>query len=253
MKKLTIGAIIRTAGERTLKLCIDSVLQHILKKNIVTVMEAPFTAAMKKCVEIAKRKGWDKYLMIDADLILTKNWRDIVEPFLGKETYGVYEHDFDVQDRFIGKTQKGIYLVNSKYDSLRMEMLEQTKDMTKPEGSIRHLMGKEGIDFSHAGDDIIGYHGFNQYKKDIFNTFALRALRNKDYIERYKLFKGKLSKEERVARAGWKFGQSHPEMLKDFMDFTKKVDTEKMGWKEYDEVDYSLNMFYKLVEKLGVK
>ena len=254
-KKLQIGAIIRSSGERTTKLCVDSIKQHCLVKNVKVINESPFQEAMKKGVEVAKQNKFNWYLLVDADAVLIENWRDIVEPILDdikknpRKYSKVYEIDFDIKDRFIDKPiQRAVYLVNQKTDYLRMKCLDKTYGKTKPEGSIRHEIEKMVYEYIYI-KKIIAYHGFMQYKADIFNRFALRACRNPEYISRFNLFAGvdRHSKEVRIAKLGWSYGVSHKNNFSDFMNANKKINIEKMGYEELKQLKINLKEFYSIV------
>ena len=250
-KKLDLGVIIRSSNERTEKLCADSAKLHTLVKNVVIVRKSPFPEAMKECVRVAKSRGWKRYLMMDADVVLVSNWRDIVEDSL-KKLNDVYEIDFDTQDRFVKPPiQRGVYLVNAMFDDERMECLKQTEKMTKPEGSIRHIM-LEKFNIKHIYvKETIGYHGYMQSRADVFNRFALRACRNHDYINRFGLFVGadRFSKEVRVAKLGWSKGVSDMKNYTQYMDARKKTKAYDIGYDELPALKINLQTFYKEIGK----
>ena len=253
-----LPVIIRSAGERTFCLCYESVLKYIPKNMIHVVNKAPFTEAMMESLRITKKFRDKWYLQIDADVVLNDNWVDVIVPYKKEVVINdnVYEVDFDVYDRFIGQSQLGVYLCNKEFDEARLACLNKTKDMTKPEGSIRHFMEADFDAKFIYEEQIVGYHGFMQYKSDIHNRWALRACRNKDYSERFGLFKdymdytdGIKGKDMRIAKAGWNYGLEHQNDFQSFMDFTKKIKAESLGYMEYLPLKIKLVGFYNEIRE----
>jgi len=261
-KKSNVTVVIRSSGERTEKLCYDSVMLGAQKKNIHIVKVAPFPEAVKEIINLTTKLRVKYYLQVDADVVLVKGWQKVIAKCIEKYNKGefknIYEIDFNVTDRFIKPNmQMGVYLCNTEFNEAKAACLEATKGLVKPEGSIRHVIKEKfNADFAYC-EEVIGYHGFMQFKVDIFNRWALRTCRNKEYPERFNLFKDKspvdiseniVGKEERIAKAGWNYGMEHQDEYVNFMDFTKKKGAESLGYMEYLELKIKLSDFYKEIE-----
>ena len=187
------GVIVRSTRERTEKLCIKSVGRET--DDIAVLRNAcPFAEAVRTMMKVAEIRKWDKYLAIDADVVLIRGWHKIIKERMDK-VENFYKMIFLVVDRFIPENiYRGIHLYNSTFHGNIIMALSHTYYTSKPEGNMRHIISNPQI----ACKDILGYHGFEQWHKDIFNRFALRAIRNPEYIKKYKIFDGKLDLEHKI-------------------------------------------------------
>jgi len=208
-----MGIFIRSSGERTESLTYESCLKGIDKSNIHIIKNYyPSWKAYEKMFNDAKTIGYDFFLGIDADIVLKENWLSIVE----KKIRTIQNEDFFVitfhmNDPFIGNADRGNHFYNGKYSSESLHILKTiTWKTLKPEIFIRNYIDAKTFVF----DDIIGYHGFEQYYRDIFYRFWIQYKRNHSNISKNKLFNDKIKIDDdlRVARAGW--NKSKKEFIK---------------------------------------
>jgi hypothetical protein len=257
---MKLGVIIRSTGERTHKLCCESVRQFVHDRNIHVINNTcPFSKAVEEMFEIAISTDWDWYIGLDADVILMRDWMPRVwRVFLEEETKraftenktkvnDLFKIDFMLQDRFIGLTP-GVHFYNNRFSKKALEVLKLTKDSNKPEGNIRHKIGVPFIQPNMT----IGYHGYEQYYSDIFNRFVVRASRNPEYVDKHNIFKRDLSTEVNpvelvVAYDGWKYGIEDRRRALKYMDATNKQDISTYGFKELQPLDITLEKFYESV------
>jgi len=234
------GVIVRSTRERTEKLCIKSVGRET--DDIAVLRNAcPFAEAVRTMMKVAEIRKWDKYLAIDADVVLIKGWHKSIKERMDK-VENFYKMIFLVVDRFIPENiYRGIHLYNSTFHGNIIMALSHTYYTSKPEGNMRHIISNPQI----ACKDILGYHGFEQWHKDIFNRFALRAIRNPEYIKKYKIFDGKLDLEHEIAKAGWEYGIKHKKEIGRVLDARQKIGIEQFGFKEIDSLKISLKEFYQ--------
>ena len=161
---MNIGCIIRSVGERTERLCIESVERCLPSSRIHILKNVyPFHNAVKQMFNIAKKHKYDWYLGLDADVILIEHW-------LKRAIYTVenlqnqhYKIEFPLFDRFLKQTMYGVHFYNNLFTEEANTILNETKDNTKPEGNIRHKISCPQY-LDRCGH--IGYHGYNQYYRD---------------------------------------------------------------------------------------
>jgi len=231
---MKIGVIIRSVGERTAQLCYDAVAQTMPDTSISIVENHyPFSSAIYRMVEIAEHAKYDWYLGLDADVILCPTWLDIAQHYMSDKYYRI---DFIGIDRFIGQAPVGAHLYNGRFNAKIRKALGQTENTTKPEGNIRHIIDVP----QHQPTVLIGHHGFEQYRRDIFARFALRAVRNPEYVKKHGLFSGKLCVEESIAKSGWDYGLLHPVEAQAFLDARNKLHYKH----EFPPLSMSLKEFY---------
>lgn len=199
---MNFGVIIRSIGERTEKLCYESVKQYIAEDNIHILRNYyPSTKAFLKMFEIAKNQKYDWFLGLDADVVLRKNWFDLFKSKLkDEETNNFFRIHFFVQDDITHTNLvRGNNFYNAKYLELSEKYLKYNikvgeswshdafKDLptilfTKPESSIHIHFERNHNIFNKLFDEVIGYHSYEQYYSEIFRQYITRRVRDPEYI-----------------------------------------------------------------------
>jgi len=216
------GIFIRSIGERTENLTYESCLQGVDEKNIHIIKDfCPAWKAYEKMFNVANTIGYDIFLGIDADIVLKENWLSIVDKkFKSINNEDFFVITFHMNDPFIGNVDRGNHFYNGKYSGDALHILKTVTWKTlKPESFIRYYIDAKTFVF----DDIIGYHGFEQYYRDIFYRFWLQYKRNHSELIKKQLFGEKkiISDDLRVARAGW--NKSKKEFIKNILTNKLKI------------------------------
>lgn len=248
---MKIGAIIRSVGERTERLCYESVAQYMPEKNIHIVKNMyPFAKAVGRMIDIAIEEKFTWFLGLDADVVLKPGWMSIANGYvLQEDIEQYYMLDFLLVDRFVKKRIPGVHFYNGLFNMQMKEALAKVKDTNKPEGNIRHKIGAPRF----QTPEYIGYHGFQQYYRDIYNRFVIRAGRNPEYIKKHSLFQGILDQEEMVGLAGWQYGCMYRDKIIRMLDARNKIDINVKRFEEIGEMDMSLEDFYIYVSSFVSK
>lgn len=275
MSILNFGVIIRSIGERTEKLCYESVRQYISEDKIHILRNYyPSTKAFLKMFEIAKNQNYDWFLGLDADIVLGKNWFDLFKSKVKDEkTNDFFRIHFFVKD---GITHTNLVRGNNFYNAKYLKLSEKylrynikvgnswfyyklmglsTELFTKPESSILIHFEKKHSIFNKVFDEVIGYHSYEQYYSEIFRQYITRRVRDPEYINNYgKEFIGldcrkKLLKDNQidryVANLAWHnndFVVQTPngQILKEITTILLKN-----GISEKMEININLHQFYK--------
>jgi hypothetical protein len=238
---MKLGVIIRSVGERTEQLCYASAAIRVPEPDIHVIRnQYPFSEAVSQMVDIAEREQYDWYFGLDADVVLRFDWVVHVGQQLkmnNVEEY--YRIDFLLHDRFVPAPVPGVHLYNGTFNGAIKAALSSTRDTNKPEGNIRHVINAP----QYQTTESIGYHGFEQYRKDVFNRFALRAVRNPEYVKKHGLFQGTLGPEDCVARDGWAYGCKYKIDASTLTDARNKISL--CNYMELESLDTSLAEFYR--------
>ena len=208
------GVFIRSIDERTENLCFKSCVNEVDKENIFIIKNKyPAYLAYQEMFIKAKDKKYNWFLGLDADVILIPNWLSIAKKLkdnLDDGTWFVFS--CAVRDKFLGMVDRGNHFYNGEHIDQALEILEnKTQYMIKPETSICKYIGHRDPHFS---DRFIGYHGYEQYNKDILYRFWLQAKR-KRHLENIHLFlKNKdnntnSDNDFNMATLGWKYGKEN--------------------------------------------
>jgi len=247
---MKLGAIVRSCGERTERLCIDSLKNELYKGDIKIIRNVyPFKETLKRCYSTAIQEKFDWYLCVDADMIMIRGWRELLETrlrFLGDkiETEKIWELNFKLEDVVDPNPIGDLRIINNKYSNELLYSYKQVKDSVKPEAAICSNIIKRLKVTRAIFRNIIAYHGFDQYKRDVFNRFYIRACRDTSYVRKRGLFTEPLSDTDNIAKAGWDYGIEHREAKS--LDASKKIDITKLKYKELPPLDIDLNCFYRM-------
>lgn len=201
---MKIGVIIRSIGERTEKLCYESVSQCIPDVNIHIVRDYfPSYKAYIKMFEIAKSRNYDWFLGIDADVVLRNDWLYIFEKqLLAKKHDDIFRYHFMIKDYITrAELSRGNHFYNGKYIDLALKYLKYNvrigrfwffyklfgynkKLFLKPESEIQVHMLKHNL-IETSSEEIIGWHGYEQYYSEIFRQYLVRYHRDPGFINSF--------------------------------------------------------------------
>lgn len=254
---MKLGAIVRSCGERTEALCIASLKKELYKGDIKVIRNIyPFKETLQHCYVTAIEENFDWYLCVDADMVMVRGWREMVLDCMytlkgRKDLDKIWELNFKLKDIVDPNPIGDLRVINNKYSEELLYSYKQVKDSVKPEAAIcaniiKRLKVKRVI-----FKNIIAYHGFDQYKRDVFNRFYIRACRDISYVRKRGLFKELLSDNDKLAKAGWEYGLKHREAKS--LDASKKINIIKLGYEELSVLEIDLASFYEIQdEKDGV-
>lgn len=253
---MKLGAIVRSCGERTERLCIDSLKQELYKGDIKVIRNVyPFRETLQHCYATAIKEEFDWYLCVDADMVMVRGWRELFEDRLRSlgdtiESKKIWELNFKLRDVVDLNPIGDLRVINNKYSEELFYSHKQIKDSVKPEAAICANIMKRLKVTRAVFKNIIAYHGFNQYKKDLFNRFYIRACRDTSYVRKRDLFKEPLSDVEEIAKAGWGYGIKHRTAKS--LDASKKLDVRALGYDELPPLEIDLNCFYRIRDEENV-
>jgi hypothetical protein len=235
---MNFGIFVRSVGERTEQLCLESCYQclprarvHLLKNYYPSynVYRAMFSEAIRR------RYGW--YMGLDADVILMPGALDAIEERIREldDEPDVFKFTCRLHDKFLPHAvDRGNHVYSARFNSLAWRALRNNIWLTrlgrlsarlgarrgfylKPETAIRtRLRESHGIRDVNF-DDVIGWHGFEQYYSHIFHRFVVRANRNPEYEEKYPFLRKESAdalshrddKDWLVANLGWQYGKAN--------------------------------------------
>jgi hypothetical protein len=247
---MKLGAIVRSCEERTERLCIDSLKRELYKGDIKIIRNVhPFKSTLQCCYATAIQEDFDWYICIDADMIMIRGWRKLLEGKLKSlgtkvKSEKIWELNFKLKDAVDPNPIGDLRVINNTYSKELLYSHSQIKDSVKPEAAICTNIIKRLKVTRVICTNIIAYHGYDQYKRDIFNRFYIRACRDTSYVRKRGLFKDPLSSTEKIAKSGWEYGLKHRSAKS--LDASNKIDVEKLGYKEHRPLDMDLNLFYKI-------
>lgn len=182
---LTSQIVVRSAGERSLPLCIQSIKDQ--GTDFVLVEEAPMIKAFTKTFEIGKNSAKDLLIAIDADIILAKDslkkMHEETELLL-KDIPNLYKLDFPLTDKFLG-TCYGCHVYVNKYSekfydyfsTISYDPLDSKPEKTNLSKVAEKLNLVERNHFSP-----VGFHDFEQYYAHIYVKYFRKAIQSASFV-----------------------------------------------------------------------
>lgn len=217
---MKFGVILRSSGERTEQLSYDSAKEG---GPVDMIHITPFAEAVRQMIIIAMDKQYDYFMGLDADVILMGGWEEKILSAI-KAAGHFFRIDFWLIDRFQPTPIKGVHLYNAQYCRRMLEAIEAVRTRPKPESGIGHHLGKKDLSPPFA----LGYHGFEQYKADIFNRLAFKVAKDPYARARFNSIFLSHNWEEKIARAGFDFGLKDPKRCLSLNNAKNKIPLDEM-------------------------
>lgn len=233
---MKFGVYVRSIGERTERLCLEACYQYIDPSD-VTLLKNYFPSynVYREMFTRALKSEYDWFLAIDADVILYNNWFKIMQKDIEQQNPNiVFKFTYLVADYILEEPiDRGNHIYNNSFTKYALPALQKNISISKlpkflkkrynrgiylkPETALRHkLREKYNLD-NFQIDRTIGIHGAEQYLREVFRRFALRANREPEYLKKYDFLRE--SNQERlrqqgnmdkyVANIGWNYGMKH--------------------------------------------
>lgn len=179
MNNITI--IIRTANERTEKLCKRLLIcQGIPENQIHVVREVPFSASMKKSFEIGTMENRKWTLCVDADVLPRPGSVANMINLADKQPERVCEIQGFILDKFFGGIRKGgFHLYRTSLLPKVIQQIPMEGVNIRPESHTLKKMAKEGFPRAVV-PYIVGIHDEEQYNYDIYRKAFVYAEKHLD-------------------------------------------------------------------------
>ncbi len=205
--------IIRSANERTVKLCKNLILlQGVSESQIVIVEEVPFSKSLAKSFAEGIKANYKWTFCVDADVLLRpKSILKMLE-FAEAMPSDFLEVQGFVMDKFFGGPRPaGNHLYRTSFLSNALKHIPKEGIDIRPESRTLNAMANLGYPFKSV-DYIVGIHDDYQYNFDIFRKCFVQAFKHGD---RYNLFmtiwkqKAKIDQDFLIALKGFAAGVLH--------------------------------------------
>jgi len=272
---MKFGVFIRSIGERTESLCIDSCRQHVDSKNIHILRNYfPSYNVYREMFNRAEKSDYDWFLAVDADVVLSPNWYDMVmEIIKSVDSKTTFKFEFRVYDPIYDDLiYRGNHVYNNSFTTLAINALKKNILISrlprfvkncfkkgyylKPETSLRGVLKvKHGLS-NFSCPDVIGVHGAEQFFEEIFRTFLVRSKRNPEWVKKYDFLnenrRKQLLDENRcnryVANLGWNSNKFDVDTIDARQQIEYKQILAKYNIKEHQKFSMNLESFYRKYE-----
>lgn len=270
---MKFGVYIRSIGERTEKLCLESCYQHIDSKDVHLLKNYfPSYNVYMEMFKRAIKSDYDWFLAADADVVLYKNWFKIVQKNIERpDPEKVFKFTYLVDDYILEEPiDRGNHVYNNAFSKQALQELKKNIVISKlpmflkkryergrylkPETSIRHKMREKYNIDNFQADGIIGIHGAEQYLSEVFRRFAVRSNRNPEYVNKYDFLRESNQEsllrqgdiERYVANLGWNYGMEHTFGKVDARNISLNQNVlEEFKIQEHDRLYMTLGEFYE--------
>ncbi|WP_026753223.1 hypothetical protein [Sediminibacter sp. Hel_I_10] len=176
-----VTVIIRSSKERSIEVCLNSVLKEIDKTNVFLIEEVPFIKAVQKTFEIglAENRKWT--LAIDADLLLLPHSISIMVNQAQLKSEKLYVYQGFILDKFrCGIRQGGPHLYKTEHLKTALDLIDNEGNNLRPESAIYNQMIKRGYDVI-VEKKIFALHDFEQNYKDIYRKAYFHGIKHKGW------------------------------------------------------------------------
>lgn len=176
-----VTVVIRTADERSLNACLNSVKDQVEHDNIIVIKEKPFYRAVQKTFEHGINKGRKWTLAVDADLVLLPQAISIMLDQAEKQLELLYVYQGFILDKFkCGKRQGGPHLYRTEHLQKALELLEKDDQSLRPESNTYKSMA--GLGYQVVLDKkVFALHDFFQSFSDVYRKAYFHGIKHKGW------------------------------------------------------------------------
>lgn len=216
-----LGVVVRGSGERTIEACCG-LLAELFGESVHRVSGRPFSATLRKSLELGTRLGRPWTLCVDADVLALPALATFIA-----EARALPRNTFAVQALVLDKLlpvrrPAGNHLYRTELLNLALSRIP-SEDMLRPEYEMIRSMCGLGHGF-YQSRLVVGLHDFEQSYADLFAKAYLHGHKHRSLEDQFLLIWQSLSDEDAdyaVAFAAWKLvedGQGMPRVCRDHTD-----------------------------------
>lgn len=243
--------VLRSAGERTKGLAMELLQRAGSPVEVIEV--TPFSAAIKRTLEVGIENHSDWVMCIDADVLIRKEGVEELLSLAEKADEKIFEIQGLVLDKFFPiKRPAGNHLFRVKHAKEAISLIPTEGMSLRPESDMIKAMIERGYAMQQSPVQV-GLHDYEQYFKDIYRKCFLQAKKHHwilSEVENYWIEQAKLDKDFEVALWGLRSGKVHGDQVlvdKNFLQdeiadvFSIKRITEKQVLKSGDVLPRLIN------------
>ncbi|MCA9302918.1 MAG: hypothetical protein KC996_02225 [Phycisphaerales bacterium] len=177
--ELTI--VVRAAGERTEQACTEIMRRGLKDPAQCTVIhEKPFSAAVRRTLEIGRDSGRPWLIAVDADLLPLADVLLRVREVCGKMAVNAYcATPLFLCKTMAGLATRGLHIYRAPLLGEALSVVPNKLEPLRPESAIQDTMMKRGYT-RECYAKIFGLHEFEQSYRHIYIKTLLRARKEPD-------------------------------------------------------------------------
>jgi hypothetical protein len=167
-----VGVVVRESGERTANACCG-LLTELLGETVHRVSARPFSATLRKSLELGERIGRPWTLCIDGDVLPLTGLKNLVE-----DSRALSRQTFVVQGLIIDKLlpvrrPAGNHLYRTEHIGHALSLIPD-EEVLRPESEMILRMRARGYGFYQA-KTVMGLHDFEQSLADVYAKAYLHS------------------------------------------------------------------------------
>ena len=182
MNDLTI--ILRECGERTADAAYSLLNSPELGGNVERVSEVPFSACLRRSLEVGLSSGRKWTLCIDADVLVDAKAIQQLIHYAEQTPSHVFEVQGFVFDKFFGvERPAGNHLYRTELLEKSLPLIPEEGTTLRPENTLLNNMTAEGHPCVQS-PIVVGLHDFEQWEHNVFTKAFLQAHKH-DWLADY--------------------------------------------------------------------
>lgn len=168
--------VVRSAGERTAKVCADIAAMQVGQTGkTIVIEERPFARSLERSIDIAIQSGCEYAVFLDGDVLLRKNAFQIFTREVKNWPMKWYKMNCCIMDyAFAGPTYGGAHIYRVAYLRNAWVHVQDSYRAQRPETFVAMRMAGSGYP-TILRKDIVGVHDYEQYYKDMYRKCFVRA------------------------------------------------------------------------------
>lgn len=197
---MRVTAVIRSAGERTERACLDL----IEADDIHVIREVPFERAVRRSFELGAGADW--LMTVDADMLPLPGAQAAMRRMAAEAPTDVFQFQGQGTDRLTMNTRDcGVRFWRGAHLPEAMEHVPEPGASHRPESAARQVMHDRGRR-SVQVQLVTCLHDYERYFRDVYQKAALHSAKHPRWLHLPVAWRRSESIEYRVAARGWADG-----------------------------------------------
>lgn len=174
--------VLRSAGERTVKLACDFACRQVGHENVTVIEEVPFSKAVVRTFEVGVGAGCPWTIGLDADVLLSPHAVETLVRIAEEEQCDVFEIEGRLFDKvFQGPRHCGLHLYRTSMLDQALSIANRCKIVHRPEFYVIQEMQALGYR-QRKIDTVVGIHDFEQSYRDLYRKGFVHAQKHSDVL-----------------------------------------------------------------------
>lgn len=174
--------VIRAAGERTMDICRQIVLNELNENDVHVIVCTPFEEALRESYRIGMKSDKKWMITIDADVLPRPGFISEIESLTKNVHEKVFTFKVMIFDKlFLTHRGGGVRVYRNEHLNTAFDYISANGETIRPESHTIRKMEQKGYK-TKVFEYVVGLHDYEQYYRDIYRKAFFHATKHPSHI-----------------------------------------------------------------------